>query len=182
MGYYGAFLNQGDIAICMEFMNCGALDGILKKVGRLPEEIVAKICFSVLSGLVYLFDQHRIIHRDVKPSNVLINSKGQVKIADFGVSGELLNTLANTFVGTSAYMSPERIQGQQYSVQCDVWSLGLTAVELVTGVFPMHTEGGGAFSVFELLQYVVNETIPTPPPGQFSPEFDEFVRKWYVKS
>ena len=118
--------------------------------------------------------------QDVKPSNILVNSKGEIKIADFGVSGELLTSLANTFVGTSAYMSPERIQGLQYSVQCDVWSLGLTLVELITGSFPFP--GNRQFSVFELLEYVVNESIPTPPPGQFSPQFDGFVSKCLIKN
>jgi mitogen-activated protein kinase kinase len=117
-------------------------------------------------------------YKDVKPSNILINNYGQIKIADFGVSGQLLTSLANTFVGTSAYMSPERIQGLQYSVQCDVWSLGLTLVELVTGAFPMPKDSK-SFSVFELLQFVVNERIPTPPPGMFTPEFDALVARWY---
>ena len=99
-------------------------------------------------------------------------------MADFGVSGELTASLANTFVGTSAYMSPERIQGLKYSVQCDVWSVGLTLLELITGSFPFSGEGGRPLSVFELLQLIVNENIPTPPPGQFSREFDSFIAKW----
>ena len=63
VGYYGAFLNAGDISICMEFMHCGALDSILKKVGPFPEVIVGKVTHAVLGGLVYLFEKHRIIHR-----------------------------------------------------------------------------------------------------------------------
>ena len=191
VGYYGAFLDGRDISVCMEYMHCGSLDGILKHCGSLPLEIVGKISYSVLSGLVYLFDCHRIIHRglfrmiinglDVKPSNILINALGEIKLADFGVSGELLTTLANTFVGTSAYMSPERIQGLMYSVQCDIWSLGLTVVELVTGNFPFPS-GDRQFSVFELLEFIVKEKIPVPPAGQFPREFDEFVARWYVPS
>jgi mitogen-activated protein kinase kinase len=74
-------------------------------------------------------------------------------------------------------MSPERIQGLQYSVQCDVWSLGLTVVELVTGRFPILPIDGRPLSVFELLQFIVNEPIPTPSPGIYSIEFDAFVAK-----
>ena len=123
--------------------------------------------------MVYFF----FFIQDVKPSNILINGNGEIKIADFGVSGELLNSLANTFVGTSAYMSPERIQGLKYSVQCDVWSLGLTVVELVTGSFPFPSDER-QFSVFELLEFIVKESIPVPPPGAFPPEFDAFVARW----
>ena len=93
---------------------------------------------------------------DIKPSNILFNSRGQIKICDFGVSGELINSIADTFVGTSTYMSvsppptiiwserfpkhqsaqPERIQGAQYTVKSDVWSLGISLIELALGRFP----------------------------------------------
>lgn len=86
VSFYGAFLNEGDISICMEFMNCGSLDHVYKKTGKVGEDITAKIGHSTLLGLIYLFDEHRIIHRDVKPSNILLNSLGEVKIADFGKS------------------------------------------------------------------------------------------------
>ncbi|KAK6966404.1 mitogen-activated protein kinase [Favolaschia claudopus] len=71
-----------------------------------------------------------------KPSNILCNSAGEIKICDFGVSGELINSIADTFVGTSTYMSPERIQGAQYTVKSDVWSLGVSLIELALGRFP----------------------------------------------
>ena len=60
---------------------------------------------QVLKGLAYLRENHQIIHRDVKPSNILVNSRGEVKICDFGVSGQLIDSMANTFVGTRSYMS-----------------------------------------------------------------------------
>lgn len=136
ISFHGAFVSDPNICICMEFMDRGSLDGIYKKHGAIAIDIVGKIALVVLEGLTYLYDSHRIIHRDIKPSNILFNSKGQIKICDFGVSGELINSIANTFVGTSTYMSPERIQGAPYTVKSDVWSLGISLIELALGRFP----------------------------------------------
>ncbi|KDQ62718.1 hypothetical protein JAAARDRAFT_122636 [Jaapia argillacea MUCL 33604] len=136
ISFYGAFIADPNICICMEFMDKGSLDGIYKKIGPIDIEVVSKVALAVLEGLTYLYDVHRIIHRDIKPSNILFNSQGQIKICDFGVSGELINSIADTFVGTSTYMSPERIQGAQYTVKSDVWSLGISLIELALGRFP----------------------------------------------
>jgi len=124
ISFYGAFLSDPNICICMEYMDKGSLDGIYKKIGAIDIEVVSKVALAVLEGLTYLYDVHRIIHRgelkdvssfdfmpklmvasDIKPSNILCNSQGQIKICDFGVSGELINSIADTFVGTSTYMS-----------------------------------------------------------------------------
>jgi len=120
----------------MEAMDKGSLDGIYKRNGPIPIEVIGKIAWAVLKGLTYLYDVHRIIHRDIKPSNILCNSAGEIKVCDFGVSGELINSVADTFVGTSTYMSPERIQGAQYTVKSDVWSMGISLIELALGRFP----------------------------------------------
>lgn len=136
VSFYGAFISDPNICICMEYMDKGSLDGIYKKIGAIDIDVVGKVALGVLEGLTYLYDVHRIIHRDIKPSNMLFNSKGQVKICDFGVSGELINSIADTFVGTSTYMSPERIQGAQYTVKSDVWSVGISLIELALGRFP----------------------------------------------
>ncbi|KIM86547.1 hypothetical protein PILCRDRAFT_815785 [Piloderma croceum F 1598] len=136
ISFYGAFLSDPNICICMEFMDKGSLDGIYKQIGAIDIDVVGHVALAVLEGLTYLYDVHRIIHRDIKPSNILCNSQGQIKICDFGVSGELINSIADTFVGTSTYMSPERIQGAQYTVKSDVWSLGISLIELALGRFP----------------------------------------------
>lgn len=105
VGFYGAFYSDGEISICMEYMDAGSLDLILKKAGRIPESILGTITSAVLKGLSYLRDKHAIMHRDVKPSNILVNSSGEIKICDFGVSGQLIDSMANSFVGTRSYMS-----------------------------------------------------------------------------
>ncbi|KAJ7270537.1 Pkinase-domain-containing protein [Mycena rebaudengoi] len=135
---YGAYLAEPNICICMEFMDKGSFDGIYKRIGAIDIKVVGKVAVAVLEGLRYLYDVHRIIHRDIKPSNILCNSSGDIKLCDFGVSGELINSIANTFVGTSIYMSPERIQGATYSVKSDIWSLGITLIELSVGQFPFQ--------------------------------------------
>ncbi|ANB12077.1 mitogen-activated protein kinase kinase STE7 [Sugiyamaella lignohabitans] len=183
VGYYGGFVTESSVIICMEYMDCGSLDRISKLKGSINEGIISKITYAVVQGLTYLYDEHRIVHRDVKPSNVLVNSRGQVKLCDFGVSGELINSLAETFVGTSTYMSPERIQGAAYSVKGDVWSLGLTVLELAIGKFPFSSNNGGnPGSILDLLQRIVNEDPPAlPDNGQFSPQFRKFVDKCLYK-
>ncbi|GAA5869457.1 hypothetical protein JCM3774_001458 [Rhodotorula dairenensis] len=140
VSFYGAYLQDPHICMCMEYMDRGSLDAIYRKVGPIPEPILGKIALAVVSGLTYLYEVHKIMHRDVKPSNVLLNSAGHIKICDFGVSGELTNSVADTFVGTSTYMSPERISGDPYTVKSDVWSLGITLVELAIGRFPFSAE------------------------------------------
>ncbi|KAL4700406.1 hypothetical protein H8959_014410 [Pygathrix nigripes] len=75
--------------------------------------------------------------QNVKPSNILVNSRGEIKLCDFGVSGQLIDSMANSFVGTRSYMSPERLQGTHYSVQSDIWSMGLSLVEMAVGRYPI---------------------------------------------
>lgn len=145
--YYGTFLvgQLSMIGIAMEYMGGRSLDTIYKRVieidstNRINEKVLGKISESVLRGLSYLHLQ-RIIHRDIKPSNILLDKHGNVKLCDFGVSGEVVNSLATTFVGTQYYMAPERIMGKPYNVSCDVWSLGLTILEVARGLFPYHLQ------------------------------------------
>ncbi|XP_076242821.1 mitogen-activated protein kinase kinase 1 [Calliopsis andreniformis] len=155
VGFYGAFYSDGEISICMEYMDGGSLDLILKKAGRIPEPILSTITSAVLKGLSYLRDKHAIMHRDVKPSNILVNSAGEIKICDFGVSGQLIDSMANSFVGTRSYMSPERLQGTHYSVQSDIWSLGLSLVEMAIGMYPIPPPDEKTLA-----------TIFSTPPGQ----------------
>uniref|UniRef100_A0AAZ1XUC1 Dual specificity mitogen-activated protein kinase kinase 1 n=1 Tax=Oreochromis aureus TaxID=47969 RepID=A0AAZ1XUC1_OREAU len=115
----------------------GSLDQSLKKAGKIPEQILGKVSIAVIKGLSYLREKHKIMHRDVKPSNILVNSRGEIKLCDFGVSGQLIDSMANSFVGTRSYMSPERLQGTHYSVQSDIWSMGLSLVEMAIGRFPI---------------------------------------------
>uniref|UniRef100_A0A8C5MZV5 Dual specificity mitogen-activated protein kinase kinase 2 n=1 Tax=Leptobrachium leishanense TaxID=445787 RepID=A0A8C5MZV5_9ANUR len=125
VGFYGAFYSDGEISICMEHMDGGSLDQVLKEARQIPEEILGKVSIAVLRGLAHLRVKHQIMHRDVKPSNILVNSRGEIKLRDFGVSGQFIDSMANSFMGTRSYMSPEGLQGTHYSAQSDIWSMGL---------------------------------------------------------
>ncbi|CAK7301390.1 Dual specificity mitogen-activated protein kinase kinase 5 [Vulpes lagopus] len=131
IGFYGAFFVENRISICTEFMDGGSLD-VYRKI---PEHVLGRIAIAVVKGLTYLWSL-KILHRDVKPSNMLVNTRGQVKLCDFGVSTQLVNSIAKTYVGTNAYMAPERISGEQYGIHSDVWSLGISFMELALGRFP----------------------------------------------
>ncbi|KAJ1017912.1 hypothetical protein NDA13_006523 [Ustilago tritici] len=163
--YYGAFLEDQDtsIAICMEYAEAGSLDAIYKKVksrnGRTGEKVLGKVAECVLKGLGYLHER-KIIHRDIKPSNIVVTREGQIKLCDFGVSGELINSVAGTFTGTSYYMAPERIRGLAYTITSDVWSLGLTILEVASNRFPFPAEGEPPLGPIDLLSYVVNMKVP----------------------
>ena len=87
------------------------------------------------------------MHRDLKPSNILVNSQGRVKLCDFGVSVQLINSIARTYIGTSAYMAPERLLGEDYRLRADVWSLGVLLFELVCGRFPYKSAQDTSSSV-----------------------------------
>ncbi|XP_058150371.1 dual specificity mitogen-activated protein kinase kinase 5 isoform X2 [Dasypus novemcinctus] len=131
IGFYGAFFVENRISICTEFMDGGSLD-VYREI---PEHVLGRIAVAVVKGLTYLWSL-KILHRDVKPSNMLVNTRGQVKLCDFGVSTQLVNSIAKTYVGTNAYMAPERISGEQYGIHSDVWSLGISFMELALGRFP----------------------------------------------
>lgn len=214
--FYGAFLNSNNtIVICMEYCNCGSLDKILPFCGnrQFPLYVLKKLSFAILSGLSYLYNKHKIIHRDIKPNNVLMTHRGEFKLCDFGVSRELTNSLAmaDTFVGTSMYMSPERIQGLNYGVKSDVWSMGLMLIELASGL-PVWTDdddddenGNSAYNslksdtsnnsfkgpegILDLLQRIVNEKPPTlknkinpVTKSRYDPLLCEFIDSCLIKN
>ncbi|XP_064238076.1 dual specificity mitogen-activated protein kinase kinase 5 isoform X6 [Aotus nancymaae] len=172
IGFYGAFFVENRISICTEFMDGGSLD-VYRKI---PEHVLGRIAVAVVKGLTYLWSL-KILHRDVKPSNMLVNTRGQVKLCDFGVSTQLVNSIAKTYVGTNAYMAPERISGEQYGIHSDVWSLGISFMELALGRFPYPQiqKNQGSLMPLQLLQCIVDEDSPILPVGEFSEPFVHFI-------
>lgn len=119
-------VERGRVCMVMEYMDGGTLQQFLARREALSEPSIAAVARSVLRGLAEMHAKYKI-HRDIKPSNILLDRQGRVKISDFGVVRQLNQTgsLAQTFTGTLAYMSPERIKDLDYSYPSDVWSLGM---------------------------------------------------------
>uniref|UniRef100_A0A3B3QGE3 mitogen-activated protein kinase kinase n=1 Tax=Paramormyrops kingsleyae TaxID=1676925 RepID=A0A3B3QGE3_9TELE len=180
--FYGALFREGDVWICMELMDM-SLDKFYKKVlekkRKIPEDILGKIAVSIVKALEHLHSKLSVIHRDVKPSNVLINHEGHVKMCDFGISGYLVNSVAKTMdAGCKPYMAPERINPDVnqsgYNIRSDVWSLGITLIELAILRFPYKSWS----TPFQQLKQVVEDPSPTLPTDGFSPELVEFTAHW----
>ncbi|KAI2782260.1 kinase-like protein [Daldinia loculata] len=178
--FFGAFFQESAVYMCLEYMDGGSIDKLYS--GGIPENVLRKITYCTVMGLKELKDKHNIIHRDVKPTNILINTRGQVKICDFGVSGNLVASIAKTNIGCQSYMAPERISGGAfmqagagdgtYSVQSDIWSLGLTIIECGMGKYPYPPEVSS--TIFSQLSAIV-EGDPPDLPDRYSEAARTFV-------
>lgn len=180
VSFYDAFHNQEDGVVCLmiEYMDGGSLQEIVDSGGCDDETSLANIAVQALKGLNFLHNCNQI-HRDLKPGNFLISHRGEVKVADLGIMKQLPagngpggKTLprTNTFVGTSTYMSPERIDGKEYSYPSDVWAFGLSILALALGRLPIDTSGG----YWTILQSIRDAPSPTLP-DTFSPEARDFI-------
>ncbi|KAF9469950.1 kinase-like domain-containing protein [Collybia nuda] len=182
--FYGAFFIESCVYYCMEYMDAGSLDKLL--AAGVPEDVLARIAGCMVRGLKFLKDELQIIHRDVKPTNVLVNKKGEIKLCDFGVSGQLEKSLAKTNIGCQSYMAPERIKGESqnnlgtYTISSDVWSLGLSMIEIGLGKYPYPPETYS--NVFAQLTAIVHGDPPSLPEDNYSPEARDWVAQCLVKA
>lgn len=188
--FYGVKFNNepADCLICMELMDT-SLEKFYKfvygvKNEEIPEKILGKVVVATVSALDYLREKHSIIHRDVKPSNMLVNKQGEIKMCDFGISGKLVDSIAaSRDAGCQLYMAPERIDPSRagpchgYDVRSDIWSLGISMYELATGKFPYPSWT----NIFNQLSLVVQGDAPRLKSDRLTDDFCNFVNTCLTK-
>ena len=176
--YYGSYIKGHQIWIILEFCDGGSLYELIKILPRnLNEEEIASLIYMILKGLIFLHENKKI-HRDVKSENILLTHEGIAKLADFGVSTQLMHSFSKkiTKIGTPFYMSPEVIMQNKYDYKCDIWSLGITSIEMAEGEPPFSKVKG---------YWVLKKIITHPPKGlknkeKWSKEFNDFVEKCLI--
>jgi eukaryotic-like serine/threonine-protein kinase len=124
--------------IVMEYVSGGDLKGFIDEKGRLPGPELARLGGEICAGLAHAHERG-VIHRDIKPDNILLDEKGHVKVTDFGIARAMDTTQATrtgSFLGTALYSSPEQLQGQKVTPKSDVYSLGATLYQAAVGEPP----------------------------------------------
>ena len=156
---YNFIEQQGNHFMVMEYVEGASLDELLKKYGTLPPEFIVPVFIQALEGLQHAHRKN-IFHRDIKPSNIMLTPDGTVKLMDFGiakVAGEQKMTQVNKIVGTVEFMAPELIQGKDASALSDIYAMGVTLYELISGKLPFESD-----TDFNLMQAILKKK-PSPP-------------------
>lgn len=177
--YKGTYCTDSSLWLMMEYCEGGSLSALIAGMKRpLPESVISYVTREMIDGLRYLHRQRKI-HRDIKSANVLLTADGRVKLADFGVSAQLKDSLARrrSFIGTVFWMAPEAIEERDYDERADIWSLGITVIEMAETQPPTAARG------INRAMY----SIPKDPPPtlQFrelwSPMMHTFIARCLVK-
>ncbi|KAL9538345.1 hypothetical protein MBANPS3_011002 [Mucor bainieri] len=168
-----SYIWKNDVWIVMEYMEGGSLTDIVTQ-NYMAEREIAAVCLEVLHGLDYLHSRG-IIHRDIKSDNILIGMQGQIKLSDFGYCAQIdkKQSKRTTLAGTPCWMAPEVVQRKEYGPSVDIWSLGITAIEMVEGS-PPHLEDPE-----QAIRLLTTQRVPPSlkDPEQLSVTFRDFLGK-----
>lgn len=191
-GFHGAFINvdtkrHDQLWLIMELCRGGSVTNLVKSLRKkgkyLEEDLIAYILYETLQGIEHLH-RHNVMHRDIKGPNVMLTNRAEIRLIDFGVSAELSNILMrrNSSVGTPFWMAPEVIACEQqldysYDVRCDIWSLGITAIELADGVTPLSDQ----HPMRALFKIPRSKPPSMKDPERWSHEYREFIAKCLIK-
>ncbi|KAI5955810.1 hypothetical protein KGF54_001312 [Candida jiufengensis] len=182
--YIKSFAQESNLVIVMEYCGGGSCSDLIKYHKKLSESIVSYIIRQVLLGLSYLHDEHKV-HRDIKSANILLTDDAKVKIGDFGVSSDITLTKLKkqTFVGTPFWMAPEVItrgsnnhykykRYEGYDYKADVWSLGITVIEMITGAPPLSE-----YDPLKIIFEIPKRKSPELKGNNYSNDIKDFVKQ-----
>eukprot|EP00762_Andalucia_godoyi_P006297 ANDGO_05928.mRNA.1 Mitogen-activated protein kinase kinase kinase 2 len=181
--YIGAERKNASLYILMEYVPGGSLESLVHKFGSLTERVCRLYTIQMLQGLSYLHS-HKILHRDIKGANILVNTDGTIKLADFGASKQLAEmktmTGADGFAsmkGTPYWMAPEVIKQISHGRSADVWSVGCTVIEMATGKPPWSEFTSIVAAMFHIAD---TNDMPAMPPT-FSELGVDFLRSCFIR-
>ncbi|KAI8320484.1 kinase-like protein, partial [Martensiomyces pterosporus] len=176
--YHGFVKTPSHLNLVMEYVENGSLSATLKSFGSFPEKLVLAYAVKIIEGLIYLHGRD-VVHCDLKACNILTTKKGNTKLTDFGVSLNLkLRKPSDESVvaGTPYWMAPEIIQLEGACMASDIWSLGCTIVELLTGKPPYS-----GMVQMAALYHIVEDDHPPIPEG-ISEELKDFLLQCFRKN
>lgn len=161
--YYGSHDDGHILSIFMEYITGGSVTDQIREYGPLTEQVCRRYCRQILEGLVFLHDL-KIVHRDIKGSNILRDHDGNIKLSDFGtlkrlqtIVGKFSKGTGTPWIGTVHYLAPEVIEGggNNYGRKSDIWSLGCTVIEMLTGKPPWHELTGS-----NIISKIISHSFP----------------------
>ncbi|KAJ0523374.1 putative mitogen-activated protein kinase kinase kinase STE-STE11 family [Helianthus annuus] len=178
--YLGTAREESSLNIFLEFVPGGSISSLLGKFGSFPESVIRMYTKQILLGLEYLH-KNGIMHRDIKGANILVDNKGQIKLADFGASKKVVElatmTGAKSMKGTPYWMAPEVILQTGHSFSADIWSVGCTVIEMATGKPPWSQQYQEVAALFH-----IGTTKAHPPiPDHLSADAKDFLLKCLQK-
>jgi len=161
-----------EVCIVLELMEGGSLTECFYQQSEFPECCIAYVCKCVLMALAHLHHNFRL-HRDIKSDNILVDLTGQVKVSDFGFAISLTKEedKRTSVVGTPYWMAPEMIRGQQYDEKVDIWSLGITCIEMAEGEPPHFNTS----PIRALLLITISDQPRLKDPTKYSEQFSHFL-------